>query len=113
MAGYSLYPPGNKTVVPQMVKYLREKFNFEPVGMGCGSDRYKSYESQIKYLNSEKSDVPVSEPFRLEICDERAPGGPSGTKVREAIAADDKKLFEQLTPKSVHPFYDELKKQLG
>lgn len=113
MAGYSLYPPGLKTVVPQMVKYLRAQYNFEPVGMGCGSDRYKSYESQIKYLNSEKSDVPVSEPFRLEICDERAPGGASGTKVREAIAAGDKKRFEELTPKAVHKFYDDLKKQLG
>jgi hypothetical protein len=81
--------------------------------MGAGSDRIKSYESQIKYLNSEKSDVPVSEPFRLEVCDERAPGGPSGTKVREAILAGDKKLFEKLTPSSVHRFYDELKKELG
>jgi cytidyltransferase-like protein len=113
MAGYSLYPPGLKTVVPQMVKYLRAQYNFEPVGMGCGSDRLKAYEPQIKYLNSEKSDVPVSEPFRLEICDERAPGGPSGTKVREAIMADDKKLFEELTPKSVHRFYNELKKSLS
>ena len=113
MAGYSLYPPGLKTVVPQMVKYLRMQYNFEPVGMGAGSDRIKSYESQIKYLNSEKSDVPVSEPFRLETCDERALGGPSGTKVREAIVAGDKKLFEELTPKSVHKFYDELKKELG
>jgi cytidyltransferase-like protein len=113
MAGYALYPPGLKTVVPQMVKYLRDQYNFEPISMGCGSDRLKSYESQIKYLNSEKSDVPISEPFRIEICDERAPGGPSGTKVREAITADDKKLFEQLTPKSVHSFYNELKKALS
>ena len=113
MAGYCLYPIGNKTVVPQMVKYLRETFDFEPVGMGCGSDRLKAYEPQIKYLNSEKSDVPVSEPFRLEICDERAAGGPSGTKVREAIVADDKKTFEMMTPKSVHPFYNELKKALS
>ena len=113
MGGYCLYPMGLKTVVPQMVKYLREQFDYEPVGMGCGSDRIKAYEPQLKYLNSEKSDVPVSEPFRLEICDERAAGGPSGTKVREAIAADDQKLFEELTPKSVHKFYKELKKQLG
>ena len=113
MAGYSLYPIGNKTVVPQMVKYLRETFDFEPIGMGCGSDRLKSYEPQIKYLNSERSDVPVSEPFRLEICDERAPGGPSGTKVRAAIVEDDKKTFEMMTPKSVHPFYNELKKALS
>jgi cytidyltransferase-like protein len=113
MAGYSLYPQNLKTVIPQMVKYLRDEYNFEPVGMGAGSDRIKAYEPQIKYINSDKSDVPVSEPFRLEVCDERAPGGPSGTKVREAIAAGDKKLFEELTPKAVHKFYNELKKQLG
>ena len=113
MAGYSLYPPGLKTVIPQMVKYLREEYNFEPVSMGCGSDRLKSYEPQIKYLNSEKSDVPVSEPFRIEVCDERVEGGPSGTKVRAAISSDNKKLFEELTPKSVHPFYNELKKALS
>lgn len=113
IAGYSLYPPGLKTVIPQMIKYLRAQYDFEPVGMGCGSDRLKAYEPQIKYLNSEKSDVPISEPFRLEVCDVRAPGGPSGTKVREAIMADDQKLFEELTPKSVHKFYKELKKQLS
>ena len=113
MAGYSLYPPGLKTVVPQMVKYLREQYNFEPVGMGCGSDRLKAYEPQIKYLNSDRSDIPISEPFRLEICDERSPGGPSGTRVREAIIAGDQKLFEQMTPKSVHKFYKELKNQLS
>lgn len=113
MGGYSLYPPGLKTVVPQMIKYLRAQFNYEPVGMGCGSDRLKAYEPQIKYLNSDRTDVPVSEPFRLEICDERAPGGPSGTKVREAIIADDVKLFEELTPKSVHKFYKDLKKSLS
>jgi cytidyltransferase-like protein len=113
MAGYALYPPGLKTVVPQMVKYLREQFDFEPVGMGCGSDRLKAYEPQIKYINSDRTDVPVSEPFRLEMCDERAPGGPSGTRVREAIKAGDQKLFEEMTPKSIHKFFKELKKQIG
>jgi hypothetical protein len=113
MAGYCLYPQGLKTVVPQMVKHLREKFDFEAVGMGCGSDRFKSYEPQIKYLNSDRSDVPVSEPFRLEMCDERAPGGPSGTRVREAIRNGDQKLFEEMTPKSVHKFYKDLKKSMS
>ncbi len=113
LSGFVIYPQDKKTVIPQMVKYLREEFDFEPVGMGCGSDRLKSYEPQIKYLNSEKSDVLVSEPFRLEICDERAPGGPSGTKVRAAILDGDETLFKELTPKSVHKFYDEMKKALS
>ena len=112
LADYFLYPSNLKTVVPQMVKYLREK-GYESIGMGAGSDRIKSYEPQIKYLNSEKSDVPVSEPFRLEMVDERAVGGPSGTKVREAILNDDEVTFKNMTPKSVHPFFKELKKYIS
>jgi cytidyltransferase-like protein len=111
MASYFLYPQNLKTVIPQMVKYLREN-GFESVGMGAGSDREKAYAPQIKYLNSERSDVPMPEIFRMEMVDERAPGGPSGTRVREAIMAGDQKLFEELTPKSIHRFYDEMKKYL-
>jgi cytidyltransferase-like protein len=112
MGGYFLYPSNMKTVVPQMVKYLREN-GFESIGMGCGSDRVKAYEPQLKYLNSEKSDVPVSEPFRLEMVDERAPGGPSGTRVREAIIAGDEKLFKEFTPNSLHKYFKQLKKYLS
>ena len=111
IAAYFLYPSDRKTVIPQMVKFLREE-GYESIGMGAGSDRMKAYEPQIKYLNSEKSDVPVSEPFILKNVDERQTGGPSGTKVREAIMADDKAAFDSMTPKSVHPFYNELKKHL-
>jgi cytidyltransferase-like protein len=111
IADYFLYPSDRKTVIPQMVKYLREQ-GYNPIGMGCGSDRMKAYEPQIKYINSEKSDVPVDEPFELKNVDDRQTGGPSGTKVREAIIADDKTTFDELTPKSVHPFYKELKKHL-
>jgi phosphopantetheine adenylyltransferase len=109
---YVLYPTNLKTVVPQMVKLLREQHNLEAIGMGCGSDRQKAYEPQLKYLNSDRSDVPVSEPFRMEMVDERVPGGPSGTKVREAIANDDEALFKQLTPSSIHKYYKEMKKYL-
>jgi cytidyltransferase-like protein len=99
MADYFLYPSNLKTVVPQMVKFLRDK-GYESIGMGAGSDRMKSYEPQIKYLNSEKSDVPVPEPFRLEMVDERIPNGPSGTLVREAIQNDDEAAFKKKTPKT-------------
>lgn len=112
IADYVLYPQNLKTVVPQMVKLLQEK-GYNPIGMGCGSDRLKSYESQIKYLNSEKSDVKIYEPFNLEMVDQRVEGGPSGTKVREAIIAGDQDAFEKMTPRSVHPFYKELKKYLS
>lgn len=110
---YVLYPSNLKPVVPQMVKLLREKFGLEAIGMGCGSDRVKGYEHQIKYLNSDKSDVPVTEPFRMEMVDERVPGGPSGTKVREAIISGDQKLFNQLTPASIHKYYADMKKHLS
>jgi len=106
---YILYPSNLKTVIPQMVKYLRGK-GFEAVGMGAGSDRMKAYEPQIKYINSDRSDVPVSEPFRLEMVDERIPNGPSGTKVRKSILDGDEKAFNKMTPKSIRPFYKELEK---
>jgi len=110
IAEYILYPPNLKTVVPQMVKLLQDK-GYEPIGIGCGSDRLKDYERQVAYLVSSKSDVPVNE-FSVEMVDARNPGGPSGTKVREAIIAGDEKEFEKLTPKSVHSFYKELKKYI-
>ena len=111
IADFFIYPQTLKTVVPQMVKYLREQ-GYEAIGMGCGSDRSKSYEPQIKYLNSDKSDVPISEPFKLEIVDERVKGGPSGTKVREAIKNGDENLFEQLTPECIHKYYKDFKKYI-
>jgi nicotinamide mononucleotide adenylyltransferase len=107
---YVLYPQNLKTVIPQMVKILQEK-GYNPVGVGCGSDRQKDYERQVAYLTSEKSDVQVEE-FRVEMVDPRQPGGPSGTKVREAILSDDEKLFKQLTPNSIHKYYKEMKKFL-
>ena len=111
MAKYILYPKNLKTVVPQYVKLLQDE-GYNPIGIGCGSDRQKDYERQVAYLTSPKSDVPVEE-FSVAMVDERAEGGPSGTKVREAIIAGDKAAFEKLTPKSVHPFYNELKKHLS
>jgi hypothetical protein len=45
--------------------------------------------------------------------DERIPNGPSGTLVREAIQNDDEASFRKMTPKSVHPFYKELKKYIS
>ena len=36
----------------------------------------------------------------------------SATQVRNAMLADDQKLFNKLTPKSIHGMYDELKTKL-
>lgn len=107
---YVLYPQNLKTVIPQMVKLLQDQ-GYNPIGVGCGSDRQKDYERQVAYLTSEKSDVSVGE-FRVEMVDQRQPGGPSGTKVREAIIADDERLFKQFTPNSVHKYFKEMKKYL-
>ena len=109
---YYLYPSNLKTVIPQMVKFIRDTDGYEAIGMGCGSDRVKAYEPQIIYINSEKSDVHVIQPFELKMVDVRLADGPSGTKVREAIIAGNKEEFEKLTPKSIHDFYNDLKKYL-
>lgn len=111
MGDYFLYPQNRKTVIPQMVQLLRDN-NYYPIAMGAGSDRIKSYERQIVYINSPKSDVPMDVTFKLAMVDERGEGGPSGTKVRAAITAGDYETFKSMTPKSVHPFYKELKKYL-
>lgn len=111
IAKYVLYPQTLKPVIPQMVLLL-QKEGFNPIGMGCGSDRLKSYESQIRYINSDRSDVAITEPFILKNVDERLTDGPSGTRVRAAITEDDKKSFEKMTPKSIHQYYDELKRHL-
>lgn len=105
------YPQDRKSVIPQMVKYLRE-LGYNPVGMASGSDREKSYIPQLNYLNSEKSDVPISEPFELKVVDVRIKNGPSGTKVRNAIIDRDIDQFEKMTPKSIHKYWYLLTKYL-
>jgi cytidyltransferase-like protein len=87
IADVVVYPDGLKTVIPQMVKLIRE-LGYDPIGVACGSDRFKDYQRQVNYLLSDKSDVPTDE-FRLEVVDERIPNGPSGTKTREALKSDD------------------------
>jgi|LakMenE01Jun11ns_1017448.scaffolds.fasta_scaffold9943446_4 cytidyltransferase-like protein len=107
---YVLYPADKKTVIPQMVKLVQER-GYDPIGVGCGSDRLRDYERQVEYLTSPKSDVPVNK-FSVIMVDERRADGPSGTKVREALMNDDKEAFEKATPRSLHPFYKELQKYL-
>lgn len=111
LADFIIYPSDRKTVIPQMIKYLRE-LGYNPVSMACGSDREKAYLPQLNYLNSEKSDVLVTEPFGLKVVDVRTSEGASGTKVREAISSGNQSEFERMTPKSIHKFWNELKKYL-
>jgi cytidyltransferase-like protein len=108
IADVLVYPDTLKTVIPQMVKYTRE-MGYDPIGLACGSDRFKDYQRQVNYLLSDKSDVPTSE-FRLEVVDERIPNGPSGTKTREALKNDDAKAFGEMVSKGVQKHFEELKK---
>jgi predicted nucleotidyltransferase len=44
--------------------------------------------------------------------DARDSDGASGTKVREALKNDDKKAFEQMMPRELWKYYEELKKYI-
>lgn len=109
---FYIYPNDyGRTVVPWFVRFLRDK-GYETVGMGAGSDRMGAYGPQLKYMLSPKTDTVVDPGFRLEMVDARVEGGPSGTKVREALANDDKITFEKLMPKYLHKYYNELQKNI-
>jgi cytidyltransferase-like protein len=110
---FFIYPRGyGLTVIPWFVRFLRDN-GYETVGVAAGSDREKAYAGQMKYITSDKTDTLVSSDFEMKIVDQRVEGGPSGTKVREALAADDKQAFEQLVPKYLYKYYNELKKHIG
>jgi cytidyltransferase-like protein len=111
IAQYVLYPQGLITFIPEMIKLLQSK-GYNPVGVGCGSDRLKDYQRQVtRYLMNQDSEVHVDE-FEVAMVDQRNEGGPSGTRVREAIQANNEEEFMKLTPKSIHKFYNELKKYM-
>lgn len=107
LADWILFPDSLKTVIPQMAKVVMEH-GFDPIALGCGADRFNDYKRQVDYLTSEKSDVKVNE-FTLKSVMSRDEDGPSGTKVRETLKSGTQKDFEKLVPKSVWPFYEELK----
>jgi cytidyltransferase-like protein len=112
LANYFIYPTGTKTVIPLMVKYLREQ-GYEPLGLACGSDRLTDYTRQVAYINSPKTDVVVKAGFEVKMVDARDSDGASGTKVRDALKEGDKKTFELMMPKVLWPYYDELKKYIA
>jgi len=109
---FLIYPRGyGKTVVPQMVRYLRE-MGYEPYGLGAGADRMKDYQKQIEYINSDRSDTRVDPSFAVNLVDIRAAQGPSGEKVRQALKDGDRFTFDSLMPKELHKHYDEMKNQI-
>lgn len=109
---FFIYPQGyGLTVIPWFVRFLRDN-GYETVGVAAGSDREKAYAGQMKYITSERTDTIVSPDFEMKIVDQRVEGGPSGTKVRETLAADDQEAFNELVPTYLHKYYRELKKYI-
>ena len=113
MADYFIYPQTyGKTVIPWFVRFLRDQ-GYEPMGMGTGADRLKSYGPQIKYMKGPKTDTPVSPDFEMKMVDDRkGEDAPSGTKVRKALVDRDKDTFDKLMPKELHKYYNELIKHI-
>ena len=96
--------------MPDMLRFLRDR-GYEGEKMGSGSDRLQSWKGQLKYVGDD-TDTETLPKFGLELVDVRDEDGPSGTKVREAIKADDKEAFEEMVPSYLHKYYNELKKYI-
>lgn len=111
IADYFIYPKSDKTVIPLMVQFLRKQ-GYEPMGVGCGADRLKDYERQVDYIKGPKTDTPVDPSFSVKMVDAREGDGPSGTKVRQAIRDNDEKRYQELVPKELYKYYNELKKYI-
>lgn len=111
LAAYFIYPPGRKTVIPLMVKFLREE-GYESLGVACGNDRFAEYGKQVAYITGPKSDTPVDPSFTVKMVDSRDGDGPSGTKVREAIAAGDENTYKKMMPKELWKYFKELQKYI-
>ncbi len=108
---FQIYPQGRKTVIPLMVRFLREE-GYEPYGLGAGADRMKDYQRQVEYITGPKTDTPVDPSFSVKLVDTREGDGPSGTKVRQALKDDDRAAYNDLMPKELHKYFDELKKYI-
>lgn len=83
---------------------------YEPVLWGTGTDREKNYGGQV---NNEpyRKDLGVRDDFSLFVIP-RTDKNISATQVRNAMLDGDERLFKKLTPKEIHPMYDELKSKL-
>lgn len=87
---------------------LRPKY--EPVLWGTGTDRLKSYGYQVNN-DSYRDQLNCRADFKLfEI--KRTDDNISATKVRNSMLDGDEKLFQSMTPKSIHKMYDDLKMKL-
>ena len=106
---FLIYPPGEKTFLGFIIEYLQKK-GYEPIGMGCGSDRFNDYLKQVAYMSKPTSEVKIDPDFEVKMVDARSDGGPSGTRVRQALKDNDQKEFDELMPRELHKFYADMKK---
>lgn len=81
---------------------------FEPVSWSCGTDRVDSYKKMIGKYGEQIGLTPDFEVIEIK----RGDNDISATQVRNAILKDDRKTFEQLTPKSIHSLYGDLKRNV-
>lgn len=101
-----------KTVdLPNIVADINKK-GFTVKGFACGSDRFRSYENQLKKFKDGKYEVKAVEGFDWKMVDDRDSDGPSATKIREAIKQDNQKEFERGTPTPIHILWKEFKSQI-
>lgn len=91
-----------------MFNEVRPKY--EPVLWGTGSDRMKAYGYMVNN-DSYRDQLNVRADFALfEI--PRTDDEISATKVRNAMLNGNEKEFQSMTPKAIHPMYNELKSKL-
>lgn len=91
-----------------MFNEVRPKY--EPVLWGTGSDRMKAYGYMVNN-DSYRDQLNVRADFALfEI--PRTDDEISATKVRNAMLDGNEKEFQAMTPKAIHPMYNELKSKL-
>lgn len=94
--------------IDTMYNEIRPKY--EPVLWGTGSDRIKAYGYMVNN-DSYRDQLNVRSDFALfEI--PRTDDEISATKVRNAMLNDNEKEFQSMTPKAIHPMYNELKSKL-
>lgn len=82
--------------------------NYEPVLWGAGSDRFKTYDNQIKKysetLNTEELDI-----FEIERDDTDV----SASMVRNYLLSGNKDAFNRLVPECIQNLYDDLRTELS
>jgi len=108
---FLIYPPGDKTFLGFIIEYL-QKNGYDPTGMGCGSDRFDDYIKQVAYMSKPTSEVKIDPMFEVKMVDSRAANGPSGTRVRQALKDDNQEEYNELMPRELHKFYNEMKKYI-